>query len=130
MRFMIFIQPNLPPSTEDNLIPSRDAIETMSRYNRQLREAGVLLEVNGLHSPNEAVRISFTGGKPQVVDGPFAETKEMVGGYWIIEVKSKAEAIEWAKRCPVDPEGAIIEVRQIFEISDFPPELQEAVWLG
>ncbi len=130
MRFMLFIHPGLPPSTEENVIPSREAIETMSRYNRQLREAGVLLDVNGLHSPSEAVRISFPGGKPQVVDGPFAETKELVGGYWIIDVKSKAEVIEWAKRCPIDAEGPMIEVRQIFEISDFPPELREAVWLG
>jgi hypothetical protein len=127
---MLFIHPGLPSSIEENLIPSREAIEAMSRYNRQLREAGVLLDVNGLHSPNEAVRISFPGGKPQVVDGPFAETKELVGGYWIIDVKSKAEAVEWAKRCPIYPEGAMIEVRQIFELSDFPPELREAVWLG
>src|SRR6266540_1587295 len=81
MRFMLFIHPGLPFSTEENSIPSREAIEAMSRYNRQLHEAGVLLDVNGLHSPNEAVRISFPVGKPQVVDGPFAETKELVAGY-------------------------------------------------
>jgi hypothetical protein len=130
MRFMLFIHPGLAPSTEENLIPTREAIAAMSGYNRQLREAGVLLDVNGLHSPNDAVRINFPGGKPQVVDGPFAETKELIGGYWIIDVKSKAEAIEWAKRCPIDAEGPMIEVRQIFEISDFPPELREVVWLG
>ncbi len=95
----------------------------MSRYNRQLHDVGVLLDVNGLHSPNEALRLSFPGGKSQVVDGPFAETKELVGGYWIIDVKSKAEAIERAERCPIDAEGPMIEVRQIFEISGFPPEL-------
>jgi hypothetical protein len=130
MRFMLFIHPNLPPSTDETLIPSPDAIVAMSRYNRQLQEAGVLLDVNGLHSANEAVRVTFPGGKPHVVDGPFAETKELIGGYWIIDVKSQAEAIEWAKRCPIDAEGPMIEVRQIFEISDFPPELREAVWLG
>jgi hypothetical protein len=130
MRFMLFIHPNLPRSTDENLIPSPEAIVAMSRYNRQLQEAGVLLDVNGLHSPDEAVRVTFPGGKPHVLDGPFAETKELVGGYWIIDVKSQAEAIEWAKRCPIDAEGPMIEVRQIFEISDFPPELREAVWLG
>jgi hypothetical protein len=80
MRFMLFIHPGLPATTEENLVPSREAIAAMSRYNRQLHEAGVLLDVNGLHSANEAVRISFPGGKPQVVDGPFAETKELGGG--------------------------------------------------
>src|SRR5260370_21235743 len=100
MRFMLFIQPNLPPSTEENLVPSREAIEAMSHYNRQLREAGVLLDVNGLHSPNEAVRITFPAGRPQVFDGPFAQTKEMVGGYRIIQVQSTADALQSAHRCP------------------------------
>jgi hypothetical protein len=130
MRFMLFILPGLPPSTEDNWTPSREAVEAMSRYNRQLQEAGVLLDVNGLHSPRGAVRITFPGGKPRVIDGPFAGTKELIGGYWIIDVKSKAEAIEWAKRCPIDAEGPMIEVREIFEMSEYPPELQEAAWLG
>jgi hypothetical protein len=124
MRFMLFIYPGLAPSTKDTWTPSREGVEAMSRYNRRLQEAGVLLDVNGLHSDKEAVRLTFAGGKPQVVDGPFAETKELVGGYWIIDVKSKAEAIEWAKRCPIDAEGPMIEVRKIVEMEEFPPELQ------
>ena len=131
MRFMLFMLPGQPPSseTEDNWTPSLEAVEAMGRYNKSLQEAGVLLDLNGLHSPEEAVRISFPDGKPQVIDGPFAETKELVGGYWIIDVKSRAEAIEWAKRCPVGGEGPMIEVRQIFELSEFPEELQEAARL-
>ena len=131
MRYMLFMLPGQPPSSadQDNWTPSREAVEAMTRYNKSLQEAGVLLDLNGLHSPEEAVRIAFPGGRPQVVDGPFAETKELVGGYWIIDVKSREEAIEWAKRCPIGGEGPMIEVRQIFELSEFPEELQEAARL-
>jgi hypothetical protein len=127
MRFMLFMKPNLPPDAgETEWTPPVEAIEAMSRYNDQLTKAGVLLALDGLHPPASAVQVSFAGGKPTVTDGPFAEAKEVIGGYWIIDVKSKAEAIEWATRCPVGDGAGVIEVRQIFEMSDFPPELQEA----
>jgi hypothetical protein len=85
----------------------------------------VLLALDGLHPPSMGARISFAGGKPKVTDGPFAETKEVVGGYWIIQAKSKEEAVEWASRCPAS-ENEVIEVRQIQEMSDFPPDVREA----
>ncbi len=131
MRFMIFMLPGLPPEeTGENWVPPREAVEAMSRYNKSLQEAGVLLDLNGLHSPAEAVRLTFPEGRPTVLDGPFAESKEMVGGYWLIDVKSREEAVEWAKRCPVGGEGPMLEIRQIFEMSEFPAELQEAARLS
>ena len=94
------------------------------KYNESLQKAGVLLALDGLHPPSEGARVSFAGGKPSVTDGPFAETKEVIGGYWMIQVKSKEEAIEWAKRAPAPHgEGAEseIELRQLFELEDFGP---------
>jgi hypothetical protein len=85
----------------------------------------VLLALDGLHPPSMGARVSFAGGKPEVADGPFAEAKEVVGGYWMIEVGSKAEAVEWAKRCPASA-NEVIEVRQVQEFSDFPADVQEA----
>ena len=90
-----------------------------------LAKAGVLLSLDGLHPPSAGVRVSYKAGKPAVKDGPFAESKECVGGYWMIQVKSKEEAIEWAKRAPMDDDD-IIEVRQVHEMSDFPPDVQAA----
>jgi hypothetical protein len=108
-------------------MPPAEAVAAMTRYNDELTKAGVLLSLDGLHSPNEAVRVQFPSGKaPVVTDGPFTEAKEMVGGYWLIDVKSQEEAIEWAKRCPIGEGAAEIEVRQVFEMSEFPPELQAA----
>jgi hypothetical protein len=101
----------------------------MSKYNEQLREAGVLLSLDGLQPPAKGARVSFAGGKPSVTDGPFIETKEIIGGYWMIDVASKEEAIEWATRCP-GGEHEVIEVRQVFEMADFPPEVQEAARLS
>jgi len=97
----------------------------MMKYNESLQKAGVLLALDGLHPPSMGARVSFPGGKPRVADGPFAEAKEVVGGYWMIQVKSKEEAIEWAKRVPFQmlPQNdgtAEIELRQMFEITDFP----------
>jgi len=86
----------------------------------------VLLALDGLHPPSMGARVSFEGGKPKVTDGPFAEAKEVIGGYWMIQVKSKEEAIEWAKRCPAS-ENEVIEIRQVQELSDFPADVQEAV---
>ncbi len=127
MRFMIFM---LPGIQSEEWMPSREAIEAMTRYNQSLKDAGVLLDLNGLHPPSEGVRLTFPEGKPQVTDGPFAEAKELVGGYWILDVRSREEAIEWAKRCPIGGEGPTLEVRQIMEMSEFPEDLQEAARLA
>jgi hypothetical protein len=101
------------------------AVARMMKYNESLQEAGVLLALDGLHPPSMGARVSFAGGKPKVTDGPFAEAKEVLGGYWVIEVRSKEEAIEWASRCPAT-DNEVIEVRQIQEISDFPDEVRAA----
>jgi len=122
MRFMMFMLPNI---SEDDWMPSVEAVEAMTKYNEELTKAGVLLALDGLHPSTEGVRVSFPGGKPTVTDGPFSEAKEVVGGYWLIEVKSKDEAVEWAKRAPC-ADGPVIEVRQIFEMDEFPPEVQKA----
>jgi hypothetical protein len=96
----------------------------MRKYDEEMRKAGVLLSEEGLHPTSKGARIRVSGGKRIVTDGPFIETKEVIAGFWIIQVKSKEEAIEWASRAPL-PEGAVIEIRQIFENQDFPPELQK-----
>jgi hypothetical protein len=106
-------------------VPDAKAVEAMMKYNESLQKAGVLLALDGLHPPSTGARVSFPGGKPKVTDGPFTEAKEVIGGYWMIEVKSKAEAVEWAKRCPADENG-VIEIRQVQEMSDFPADVQEA----
>jgi hypothetical protein len=105
-------------------LPDPKAVEAMMKYNEALREAGVLLALDGLHPPSTGFRVSFARGKPIVTDGPFAEAKEVLGGYWMIQVKSKEEALEWAKRCPAG-DNEVIEVRQVHELSDFPPEIQK-----
>jgi hypothetical protein len=126
MRFMMIMIPNIPELKSDaDWIPDPEAVTAMSKYNEQLKEAGVLLSLDGLAPPAKGARVSFAGGKPKVTDGPFVETKEIVGGYWMIDVPSKEAAVEWATRCPAG-EHEVIEVRQVFEMSDFPPELQEA----
>jgi hypothetical protein len=95
------------------------------KYNESLQKAGVLLALDGLHPPSMGARVTFAGGKPKVTDGPFAEAKEVLGGYWMIQVKSREEAIEWASRCPAS-ENEIVEVRQVQEMEDFPADVQEA----
>jgi hypothetical protein len=107
-------------------MPDVKAVEGMMKYNEELQKAGVLLALDGLHPPSMGARVSFPGGKPKVTDGPFAEAKEVIGGYWMIQVKSRAEAIEWASRCPAS-ENEVIEVRQVQEMSDFPSEIQTVV---
>jgi hypothetical protein len=97
----------------------------MMKYNESLQKAGVLLALDGLHPPSMGVRVSFPEGKPKVTDGPFAEAKEVIGGYWMIRVESKDEAVEWAKRCPAC-ENEVIEIRQVQEMSDFPADVQKA----
>jgi hypothetical protein len=97
----------------------------MMKYNEELQKAGVLLALDGLHPPSMGARVSFSGGRPTVIDGPFIETKEVLGGYWMIRVDSKEEAIAWASRCPM-ADNEIIEIRQVQEMSDFPPDVQKA----
>jgi hypothetical protein len=106
-------------------MPSAEAVAAMMKYNESLQKAGVLLALDGLHPPSMGARVTFPSGKPKVTDGPFAESKEVLGGYWMIQVKSKAEAIEWACRCPAS-ENEIIEIRQVQEMSDFPADVQKA----
>ncbi|HKT27152.1 YciI family protein [Dyella sp.] len=125
MRFMMLMLPAGQCDAAPDARPSAEAVKTMMRFNKALQEAGVLLALDGLHPPSAGVRISSVNGKPKIVDGPFAETKEVVGGYWMIDVTSRDEAIAWASRCPLGP-GDTIEIRQVFEMSDFPAEVRKA----
>ena len=125
MRFMMLMIPKGYETAEPGTMPDAEGVAKMMKYNESLQEAGVLLALDGLHPPSMGARVSFRGGKPKVTDGPFSEAKEVVGGYWMIEVKSKEEAVEWAKRCPAS-ENEVIEVRQVQEFSDFPADVQEA----
>jgi hypothetical protein len=135
MRFMMFM---IPPEyqtdapsekkADENFAPPAEAVEAMMKYNEELAKAGVLLSLDGLHPLLKGARVTFDGGKPTITDGPFIEAKDVIGGYWMIDVKSKDEAVEWAKRCPavkVDS-GAVIEVRQVFEVSEFPEDVRKA----
>src|SRR5258707_2053760 len=124
MRFMMLMIPKGYEKAEPGAVPSAKAVAAMMKYNESLQKAGVLLALDGLHPPSMGARVSFSGGKPKVTDGPFAEAKEVLGGYWMIQVKSKEEAIEWASRCP-GGDNEVIEVRQVQELSDFPADIQE-----
>jgi len=123
MRFMLLVIPKGYETAATDAVPDARAVERMMKYNEDLAKAGVLLSLDGLHPPASGVRVSFTGGKPKVTDGPFAEAKEAVGGYWLIQVKSQDEAIEWAKRAPMG-DNEVIEVRRVQEMEDFPPDVQ------
>ena len=125
MRFMMLMIPKGYENAAPGTVPDAKAVEAMMKYNGALQKAGVLLALDGLHPPSTGARVTFADGKPKVTDGPFAEAKEVLGGYWMIDVKSKEEAIEWAKRCP-GSENETIEVRQVQEMSDFPADVQEA----
>ena len=125
MRFMMLMIPKGYEKAAPDTVPDAKAVEAMMKYNESLQKAGVLLALDGLHPPSTGARVSFPGGKPKVTDGPFAEAKEVIGGYWMIEVKSKGEAVEWAKRCPAG-ENEVIEIRQVQEMSDFPADVQKA----
>jgi len=107
---------------EAGVLPDEKAIAAMMKFNEELTRAGVLLALDGLHPSSKGARIRFSGGKRTVTDGPFGEAKEVIGGYWLWQVKSKAEAIEWASRCPA-ADGDVLEVRQVYEASDFGPEV-------
>jgi len=124
MRFMMLMIPKGYETAEPGATPELAAVEAMMKYNEALQKAGVLLALDGLHPPSMGARVRFAGGKPHVTDGPFSEAKEVLGGYWMIQVKSREEAIEWAKRCPAR-ENETIEIRQVQELADFPAEIQQ-----
>ncbi len=125
MRFMLLMIPKGYEKATPGAMPDAKAVEAMMKYNESLQKAGVLLTLDGLHPPSMGARVTFSGGKPIVADGPFAEAKETLGGYWMIEVESKKEAVEWASRCPAS-DNEIIEVRQVQDFSEFPAEVQAA----
>ena len=125
MRFMMLVIPKGYDTAAPDRMPDPDAVRKMMKYNEDLANAGVLLSLEGLKPPSAGVRISYDGPTPKVTDGPFTEAKECVGGYWMIQVKSKEEAIEWAKRAPMS-RGEIIELRGIHEMQDFPADVQAA----
>src|SRR5579872_2524758 len=125
MRFMMLMIPKGYENATPGTMPDAKAVEAMMKYNEALQRAGVLLALDGLHPPSMGARVSFAGGRPKVTDGPFAEAKEVVGGYWMIQVKSREEAIAWASRCP-GGDNEVIEVRQVHEMSDFPPDVKAA----
>jgi len=125
MRFMMLMIPKGYEKAAPGAMPEPEAVAAMMQYNESLQKAGVLLALDGLHPPSMGARVSFAGGKPIVTDGPFAEAKEVGGGYWMIQVSSKEEAIEWASRCPASGDE-VIEIRQVQEFSDFPPDVQKA----
>lgn len=125
MRFMMLMIPKGYETAAPGTVPDdAKAVAAMMKYNEDLQKAGVLLSCDGLHPPSMGARVSFANGKPSVTDGPFTEVKEVLGGYWMIDVKSKAEAVAWASRCPGSP-NEVIEVRQVQEMADFPPDVQE-----
>jgi hypothetical protein len=118
MRFMMLMIPKGYESAAPGTLPDPKALATMRKYNETLQQAGILLALDGLHPPSMGARVSFATGKPVVRDGPFAEAKEVLGGYWMIDVKSRDEAIAWASRCPGSP-NEVIEIRQVQEEADF-----------
>jgi hypothetical protein len=125
MRFMILVKAD--KNSEAGVLPDQELLTAMGKYNEELAQAGVLLAGEGLHPSAKGARVKFFGGQRTVIDGPFAETKELIAGFWLWQVQSKAEAIEWVKRCPL--EEAEIEIRQVLEAEDFgaafTPELRE-----
>jgi hypothetical protein len=120
MRFMMIVKAS--QDSESGKMPSEELLSAMAKYNEELMKAGVLLDLSGLQPSSKGFRVRYSGGKRAIVDGPFAETKELIAGYWVIQVKTREEAVEWARRAPApfgpDAEGEI-EVRQFFELEDF-----------
>jgi hypothetical protein len=122
MRFMMLVRST--PESEAGVVPEKDVFAAMAKYNEDLAKAGVLLAVEGLHPSSKGARVKFSGSKQTVVDGPFTETKELIAGFWLIEVKSREEAIEWVKRCPAPFQGeAEIELRQVFGMDDYAEQI-------
>jgi hypothetical protein len=122
MRFMMLMFPNA--NAEAGALPDPKLMAAMMKYNEELTKAGVLLALDGLQPSSKGARVRFVGGKAKVSDGPFTEAKEVIGGYWLIQAKSKEEAVAWASRCPA-PDGEMIEVRQVYEMTDFPAEIRD-----
>ena len=121
MRFMILIKAD--KNTEAGIMPSEKLLADMGKYNEELAKAGVLLAGEGLHPTSKGARVKFSGTKRTVIDGPFKDSKDLICGFWLFQVKSREEAIEWVKRCPNPVEGETeIEIRQVFEAEDFGPE--------
>jgi hypothetical protein len=127
MRFMMIMFPKHYQNAKPGTVPDLKAMEVMGKYNEQLQKAGVLLALDGLTPPSTmSARVTFKGGKSKVIDGPFSEAKEVVGGYWIIQVKSREEALEWASRIP-GSDDEMVEVRRMFDLTDFDPEVQKEI---
>ena len=121
MQFLMLMIPAVyqgGKTVEPGFVPDPKKIEEMGRFNEEMGKALKIISINGLHPQNTGARVSFAGGKPSVTDGPFIETKEVIGGYWLVEAPSKEEVLKWVQRCPADP-GDVIEVRQVFELADF-----------
>lgn len=125
MRFMMLMIPKGYEKAAPGTMPDPKRVAAMMDYNESLKKAGVLITLDGLHPPSVGARVSFSGGKPTVVDGPFIESKEVLGGYWMIQVESKQEAVDWASRCPAS-ENETIEIRQVQEFSEFPEDVRRA----
>ncbi len=126
MRFMLLMIPKGYETASPGTMPDAQRVAAMMKFNETLQKAGVLLALDGLHPPSTGARVTFPGGKAKVVDGPFAEAKEVLGGYWMLQVRSREEAIEWACRCP-GSENETIEIRQVQEFADFTPEVQAEI---
>ena len=132
MKFIMFMiprvyQPDTPPGERagEGFAPPAEAVAKMMKFNEELAKAGALIGLDGLHPAGKGARVKFANKQPVVTDGPFIESKEVIGGYWLIQAKSKEEAVEWVKRCPA-ADGDVIEIRQVFEMSDFPPDVRKA----
>ena len=125
MRLMMLMIPKGYEQVQPGTMPDPKAVAAMMKYNESLRKAGVLVTLDGLHPPSMGARVTFSGGKPKVTDRPLSEIKEVIGCYWMIKVRSKQEAIEWASRCPAS-DNEVIEVRQVQEFTDFPADAEEA----
>ena len=128
MRFMVFMIPGVyqgGKKVDPNFVPPAEAIEKMTKFNAELQKTGMLISLDGLHPLTSGARLAFSKGNAKVTDGPYIEAKEVVGGYWMIQAKSKEEVVNWMKRCPAE-DGDVIEVRQVFEFSEFPADVQAA----
>jgi predicted lactoylglutathione lyase len=125
MRFMMLVIPKGYEQAAPGTAPEAERVAEMMKFNEELQKSGVLLALDGLHPPSMGARVTYSGGKPKVTDGPFPETKEVLGGYWMIRVNSKEEAVQWAKKAPMS-DNEIIEIRQVQEMEDFPPDVKEA----
>ena len=128
MRFMVLMIPGVyrgNKKIDPNFVPDAEKMEKMGQFNEELKKAVTLMSLDGLQPLTMGARVAFSHGKATVTDGPFIEAKEVLGGYWMLQAKSKEQVVEWMKRCPAD-DGDVIEIRQVFELTDFPIKVQEA----